>query len=276
MSFEELIESEKEINYTDEDIFEMTKIRKVYMTNNPFDKDEWELFNNKNWSRERYKSSIRLDTLLKGMIEKDTLFFENNLDYLNKCIKRSSPEYLSISLGMNQLKFLSSKKCNDLFNWIENTGLPFFLMLGVRRSVNKKLFLAGDGLDDFLIEDLYKIINKHQNIIFHVSVLDEQKEHACRVLSRKLPNMKLTGYWWFVNNKTQIIESLKKRFEMLGTNHIIFYSDSRVLEQIIYKLGLYRLIIKDVLLNKLSAVQSSGFLITELKIINLLRETSYI
>ena len=34
------------------------------MTNNPFDLDEWSLFNNNDWNKKIYLSSLRLDDLI--------------------------------------------------------------------------------------------------------------------------------------------------------------------------------------------------------------------
>ena len=47
----------------------MTKlnISKVVMTNNPFDKNEWNLLRKKNWEK-NFKSSIRLDDLFKNKL----------------------------------------------------------------------------------------------------------------------------------------------------------------------------------------------------------------
>lgn len=276
IKLKELISREESLNYSDEDIFEKARIRNVYMTNDPFNKEEWKLFDNSNWSRDRYKSTIRIDTLFQMMIKNGLDTFDNNINYLNQCLIISKPKYISLSLGKIQLSLLLKDEYRKLMDWIEQTELPFFLMLGVRRGVNKDLKLAGDGLEDFAIEDLTNLLLLNKNINFNISLLDETREHACRVLSRKMPNMKLTGYWWFINNKTQISDLVRKRFEMLGTKHLLFYSDSRVLEQIIYKVGLYRSIIKDALFEKLSFAQSSGFQVTESKVNNLLKQISYI
>ena len=51
LSFKELLDIEKEIQYSDEEIYDLAKIRKIYMTNDPFNKDEWNLVNTKKWSK---------------------------------------------------------------------------------------------------------------------------------------------------------------------------------------------------------------------------------
>ena len=83
--FKELLDFEKEIQYSDEEIYELAKIRKIYMTNDPFKKDEWNLVNTKKWSRERYRVTLRLDYLLK-CIEKSGIsnFFIVRAHFLKK------------------------------------------------------------------------------------------------------------------------------------------------------------------------------------------------
>ena len=54
----------KNVIYNDEDIYNLAKIRKIYMTNDPFDKEEWDHLKQNNWPNERYKVSFRLDYVL--------------------------------------------------------------------------------------------------------------------------------------------------------------------------------------------------------------------
>ena len=70
---------------------------------------------------------------------------------------------------------------------------------------------------------------------------------------------------------------MKKRFEMLkGTGHKVFYSDSRVTEQIIYKSKTYRNLIIENLFDSLQEGQQAGRLITEEEINSLLSELFYL
>jgi hypothetical protein len=43
------------------------------------------------------------------------------------------------------------------------------------------------------------------------------------------------GCWWFLNSPSLVEEITKERVEMLGTSFIPQHSDSRVLEQLLYK-----------------------------------------
>ena len=61
----------KDKRYTDQDIFNQSNVKSVVMTNNPFDKEEWSLFDKNNWDRNKYLSSLRLDNLFSD--------FENSL-----------------------------------------------------------------------------------------------------------------------------------------------------------------------------------------------------
>ena len=55
--------------YNTNEILKKLRIKKIVMTNNPFDKDKWKLFKNKNWDKNIYKSSIRLDDLFNSNIK---------------------------------------------------------------------------------------------------------------------------------------------------------------------------------------------------------------
>lgn len=276
ISFKELLEIEKNVLYSDEDIYNLSKIRKIYMTNDPFDKEEWGHLNQNNWSNERYKVSFRLDYILNLVKKNGITEFEKIKDYLNQCIKLRNPEYLSLSINNQQLKLLNSIFLEPFFYWAEKVEKSIFLMIGVKRSVNPDLKLAADGLDEFSIHDLERLVAKYKNIKFYISILDETKDHSLRVLSRKFSNITIAGYWWFTNNKNQISSSMKKRFEMLGTGHKVFYSDSRVTEQIIYKSKTYRNLIIKNLFDLLQEGQQAGRLITEKEINSLLSELFYL
>jgi len=43
----------KDKRYTDQDIFNQSNVKSVVMTNNPFDKEEWSLFDKNNWDRNK-------------------------------------------------------------------------------------------------------------------------------------------------------------------------------------------------------------------------------
>ena len=130
--------------------------------------------------------------------------------------------------------------------------------------------------DQVIINKLKLFLMNFVKSTTDISILDETKDHSLRVLSRKFSNITIAGYWWFTNNKNQIRSAMKKRFEMLGTGHKAFYSDSRVTEQIIYKSKTYRNLIIKNLFDLLQEGQQAGRLITEKEINSLLSELFYL
>tara|TARA_B100000768_G_C10935086_1_gene231263 strand:- start:146 stop:460 length:315 start_codon:yes stop_codon:yes gene_type:complete len=55
------------------------------------------------------------------------------------------------------------------------------------------------------------------------------------VLARKFGNLHIYGCWWFCNNPSIIEATTRMRLEMLGTAFTCQHSDSRVLDQLLYK-----------------------------------------
>ena len=126
------------------------------MTNNPFDLDEWSLFNTNDWDKKIYLSSLRLDDLILEYEEtlkkaKDQISNQDNIivTYLEKCYSQSNPVYAAVSLNLETFhKIFHDSLWKDILVWLENKNLPLSLMLGVKRAVNKDFGLAGDGIGD--------------------------------------------------------------------------------------------------------------------------------
>jgi hypothetical protein len=114
-------------------------------------------------------------------------------------------------------------------------NLPFGLMIGVRRAVNPRLKLAGDSVavsDVTAVERLCAYAPENR---FLVTMLARENQHSLCVAARKFSNLTIFGCWWFLNNPSIISEMTHERIEMLGSSFIPIHSDSRVLEQLIYK-----------------------------------------
>ena len=92
-TFKDVDKELKQLNFSDQDILNKSKVESLVMTNNPFDDEEWSLFKNDNWDRKKYHASLRLDSLISEFDkclsiakknlsdEKDEL--EGILDYLD-------------------------------------------------------------------------------------------------------------------------------------------------------------------------------------------------
>jgi hypothetical protein len=49
---------------SDKNILDLSNVSSLVMTNNPFDLDEWSLFNTNDWDKKIYLASLRLDDLI--------------------------------------------------------------------------------------------------------------------------------------------------------------------------------------------------------------------
>ena len=139
---------------SDKNIFELSNVSSLVMTNNPFDLDEWSLFNTNDWDKKIYLASLRLDDLILDYDEtlkkaKDQTSNQENtiVNYLEKCYSQSNPVYAAISLNLETFNtILEDSMWRDILVWLESKKLPLSLMLGVKRAVNKDFGLAGDGI----------------------------------------------------------------------------------------------------------------------------------
>lgn len=118
----------------------------------------------------------------------------------------------------------------------EERDLPIALKIGAHRRVNPALLDAGDGLVAFADANmLARLCTKFPKVRFLATFLSKNNQQEACVLATKFRNLHIYGCWWF-NNQPSIIEEITKmRFEMLGTAFTAQHSDSRVLDQLIYK-----------------------------------------
>lgn len=108
-------------------------------------------------------------------------------------------------------------------------------MIGVRRQVNPRLRLGGDGVGRADLRSLENLCRNFPNNRFLASVLSRENHHELCVDARKFNNLIPFGCWWFLNNPSIVEEITRERIELLGISFIPQHSDARVLEQVIYK-----------------------------------------
>jgi len=276
-SFDEIDSEYSKLNLSDLQIFKISKISKVVMTNNPYDKSEWELFRNKNWDTKKYLASLRLDDILMNLdkclnICKESIDNFNNendliIKYLDKVYEESKPVYAALSLNNLQLiSFLKNKFIPDILKWLEKKNIPLSLLLGVRRQVNKDFLLAGDGIDRIDLRYLSEICNQYPNNKILCSCLSFNDQHELTVLARKHQNLKIFGFWWFMNQPSLITLILNLRIELLGLNFIPQHSDARVTDQLIYKWIHFKALLSNILYNHYNDIQLKSFKISEKQI----------
>jgi hypothetical protein len=136
-------------------------------------------------------------------------------------------------------------------------------MIGVKRSVNPALRLAGDGVAKANVGALERLCAAYPDNRFMTTFLSRENQHELCITARKFPNLLLFGCWWFLNNPSLIEEMTRMRFELLGTSVVPQHSDARVLEQVIYKWDHSRTIIAKVLGDKYADLLATGWTLSE-------------
>jgi hypothetical protein len=145
-------------------------------------------------------------------------------------------------------------------------NLPLALMLGVRRAVNPRLQLAGDGVGRSDLDALANLCSGFPENRFAVTVLARENQHELCVLARKFRNLHLFGCWWFTNIPVLIEEITRMRLELLGLSFTAQHSDARVLEQLIYKFDHTRRVLVRVLADRYAELAATGWEPTEAEV----------
>lgn len=263
----------------------MAGVKNVVMTNDPLDSQEHRLWMKGVKSDPRFKAAFRLDRILHDWPEKfrqlaaEGYAVEQQLS--QKCMselrrfladwhKRMSPVYMAVSLPDTFL-FSDKTLCNEILAGVilpacREFDLPLSLMLGVRRQVNPRLGMAGDGAGRADLRSLENLCRSYPDNRFFVSVLSRENQHELCVLARKFSNLMPFGCWWFLNNPSIVEEITRERLEMLGTSFIPQHSDARVLEQLIYKWRNTRATLAKVLTERYRLLTEDGRAVTRVDI----------
>lgn len=263
---------------SDEELLSRLNIERLIMTNDPCDKDEWSLFERSDWNRERYGAALRLDTLLLnpraaalslarlGLIRSaEFIEISEFQTLLDRWAELSRPEYIALSLDGVQLRHLLSNKLflDGLLPWLIKNCMPLALMVGVKRQVNPDYQLGGDGLGTDGLLEIEQLARSCPELRILITHLHHDAHHALTVLVRKLPNLKLFGFWWFNNQPSLVRQTLRMRFDLLGFGFVPQHSDARVLEQLIFKWGHFKDQLHDALVERYQELIFSGWDVTE-------------
>jgi hypothetical protein len=217
-------------------VLERARLEGVVMTNDPFDPEEVRVWDQRPEVDSRFKTALRLDTLLKDR----SAVIPEARRFVDTWVERIKPLYMAVSLGddfawpddgpaARLIREVILPSCRD-------HGLPLALMIGVRRQVNPALKDAGDGLARPAdITALHRICSEHPDNRFLVTMLSRENQHELCVAARKFANLIPFGCWWFLNNPSIVSEITRERLELLGASFIPQHSDARILEQLLYK-----------------------------------------
>merc|ERR1712137_859103 len=146
----------------------------------------------------------------------------------------------------------------------EELNLPLALKLGAKRGMNPALNPCGGG-DGVMIADvgpLEQLCRNCPKLKFLATFLCRVNQHEVCVLAQKFRNLHIYGCWWYCNNPSIIKEMTQMRLEMLHTGFTAQHSDSRVLDQLVYKWTHSRRIIGDALLKQYTLLELAGWPIT--------------
>ena len=244
-------------------VFDIAGVSGVVMTNDPLDEVEAEIWKTGINVDQRFKSSLRLDSLLNDFDSGSAPAIRRLLD---QSIQRLNPVYLAASLPPD-FKYPS----DDIRGWLmrdvimptaKEHSLTLTLMVGVRRSVNPELREAGDGLGRADVSSIERLCADHPDVKFLVTFLSRENQHELCVAARKFNNLMPFGVWWFLNNPSIVTEITRERLELLGQSFIPQHSDVRVLEQLIYKWKQARRQIADALYSSYEQLLQNGRALT--------------
>ena len=257
---------------------EFANVRKVCMTNSPFDDLErpvWE----RGFTRDsRFVAALRIDPLLvdwENAAEKlrgwgyavRTDFAGHTLDevrrFLGDWTQRIDAQYCMVSLPP-EFQFPDDSAVARLIEGAimphgRDHGQAFALMIGVRRNANPQLGLAGDSLGPADVSAVERLCAQFPDNKFLCTVLARENQHALCVAARKFRNLHVFGCWWFLNNPSLIEEITRMRLELIGLSCTPQHSDCRVLDQLIYKWGHSRPILAKVLGEKYADLAATGW-----------------
>lgn len=258
-------------------VMRLSGVTQIVMTNDPFDAEERKVWDNRWEIDPRFRAVLRLDCLLNNygtalpQLQSDGFSAGDRLDkkecaeirrFLDNWVERMNPAYLAASLP-DDFAFPEDSLRGRLLQEVVlptalEHNLPLSLMIGVRRQVNPRLCLAGDGVGYADLRALKNLCLENPEVRFLATLLSRENQHELCVLARKFRNLVPFGCWWFLNNPSMIMEITKMRLEMLGTSFIPQHSDARVLDQLIYKWAHSRRVIAEALADSYEQLARDG------------------
>ncbi|HUT63133.1 MAG TPA: glucuronate isomerase [Anaerolineae bacterium] len=263
-------------------VFEKAGVREVIMTNDPFDESERLVWEGELKRDKRFRAALRIDRLLTDWDKacNDLVSWGYEVEkrlgdwtlseirrFISDWVKIMKPAYMAASLPPT-FTYPDVSPCGRIIdNCIlpvgKEYGLPFSMMIGVKKQVNPHLKLAGDSIGKADISALERLCSEHHHNKFLVTMLSRENQHELCVTARKFSNLMIFGCWWFLNNPSIMEEITRERLELLGLSMIPQHSDARILDQLIYKWKHSRKVIADVLADKYAGLVEAGWKINE-------------
>ena len=280
-------------------VMELANVENITMTNNVFDDNErarW-LWNPAALRGDpRFTPALRIDPILRNWpsaakkltewgfnVGAGTTFSPKNLEegrrFLREWLDRQQAIYMAVSLppefrypvgestaaGTGYSAELASQIALEkiVLPVAAERGIPFAMMIGSRLRVNPALGDAGDMVGSSDVQSVVRLCAAFPQNKFFCTMLARENMHELCIAARKFGNLMIFGCWWFLNNPSLIEEITRMRIELLGTSMIPQHSDSRVLDQLLYKWNHSRAILAKVLTDKYADVLATGWKVTE-------------
>jgi hypothetical protein len=263
-------------------VLRLANLQAVVMTNDPFDPEEVPVWMGGFRGDGRFFAALRIDPLVNGWERAHGALRERGyavdgtlsagdqrevIRFLSDWADRMDPLYLAVSMPNSFAMPEESSRATVIERCIlpfcRERGLPFALMIGVKRQVNPGLRLAGDSVGRSRIAAVEYLCRAYPDNRFLVTMLARENQHELAVTARKFRNLLPFGCWWFMNNPSLVAEVTRMRLELLGTGFIPQHSDARVLDQVIYKWEHARRVIGDVLTEQYADLMRTGWMLTE-------------
>lgn len=277
-------------------VMELANVERITMTNAVFDDNErgrWLNDAEKLRGDSRFSTVLRMDAILRNWplaAKKLTEWgfaagdgkalsaknIEEGRRFLREWLDRQQAIYMALSLPP-EFRYPSDIHGSDdpvaklgqaalekiVLPVAAERNVPFAMMIGSRLQVNPALRDAGDmgGVAD--VQSVVRLCAAFPENKFFVTMLARENQHELCVAARKFGNLMIFGCWWFLNNPSLVEEITRMRVELLGTSMIPQHSDSRVLDQLLYKWDHSRSVIGKVLVDKYADVVDTEWVLTE-------------
>ena len=259
-------------------VMELARVRKICMTNSPFDDLERAVWEKRPSRDARFTAALRIDPILVDWPraaarlhewgyavreDMDGPTFDEVRRFLADWTRKIDAQYCMVSLPP-EFTFPDRTPAARL---IEHAIMPhgrehgqaFAMMIGVRRNVNPALRLAGDSVGPADVGAVERICAAFPQNKFLCTILARENQHALCVAARKFRNLHVFGCWWFLNTPSLIEEITRMRLELIGTSCTPQHSDCRILDQLVYKWEHSRAIIARVLTENYTRLSASGW-----------------
>jgi hypothetical protein len=259
-------------------ICELANVRKIAMTNSPFDDAERPTWDRGFTRDPRFVAALRIDPLLvdwpnaakrlagwgyKVSEDFSGQTFAEVRRFLADWTNKIDAQYCMVSLPP-EFDFPAKTAMSQLIEHAimphgRDHGQAFALMIGVRRAVNPLLQLAGDSVGAADVGAVERLCAAFPENKFLCTMLARENQHALCIAARKFRNLHVFGCWWFLNVPGMIEEITRMRLELIGLSVTPQHSDCRVLDQLTYKWAHSRPIIANVLADKYEDLAATGW-----------------